>query len=64
MKTRPKEEGKPTRDELDDLLGRVASLPTLDPRPADRILGYDEDGIPESSKSDRNSTPQTAVSCG
>ena len=25
---------------------RVARLPTLDPRPADEILGYDEHGLP------------------
>ena len=25
---------------------RVARLPTLDPRPADQILGYDEHGLP------------------
>ena len=32
--------------QLDDLLRRVDALPTLDPRPADEILGYDEHGMP------------------
>ena len=25
---------------------RVSRLPVLDPRPADEIIGYDEDGLP------------------
>jgi antitoxin VapB len=32
--------------QLEDLLHRVDSLPTLDSRPADEILGYDEHGAP------------------
>jgi antitoxin VapB len=32
--------------QLEDLLQRVDALPTLDSRPADEILGYDEDGVP------------------
>jgi antitoxin VapB len=31
---------------LDDILRRVDALPTLDPRSADEILGYDEQGLP------------------
>jgi antitoxin VapB len=31
---------------LDDILRRVAALPTLDSRTADEILGYDENGLP------------------
>jgi antitoxin VapB len=32
--------------QVEDLLRRVDALPTLDPRPEDEILGYDEHGIP------------------
>jgi len=31
---------------IEDLLQRVDSLPTLDSRPEDEILGYGEDGLP------------------
>lgn len=31
---------------LEDLLRRVDALPTLDSRPEDEILGYDEHGMP------------------
>lgn len=34
------------RDELKDIAERCAALPTLDDRPADEILGYDERGLP------------------
>jgi antitoxin VapB len=33
-------------DELDGIARRCAGLPVLDRRPADTILGYDEDGVP------------------
>ena len=33
-------------DQLEDLLRRVDALPTLDSRPEDEILGYDEHGMP------------------
>ncbi|MFP3941929.1 MAG: type II toxin-antitoxin system VapB family antitoxin [Thermoanaerobaculia bacterium] len=33
-------------DELDEIARHCASLPVLDPRPPDEILGYDEDGLP------------------
>jgi antitoxin VapB len=33
--------------QLEDLLRRVDSLPTLDARSEDEILGYDEHGIPK-----------------
>lgn len=33
-------------DELDDIALHCASLPVLDPRTADEILGYDESGLP------------------
>jgi antitoxin VapB len=32
--------------QIEDLLRRVDALPTLDSRPEDEILGYDENGIP------------------
>jgi len=31
---------------VEDILRRVDSLPNLDDRPADEILGYDESGLP------------------
>ena len=33
------------RDELREIAHRCASLPTLDDRPADEILGYDDRGL-------------------
>jgi antitoxin VapB len=33
-------------DQLEDVLRRVDALPTLDSRPEDEILGYDEHGMP------------------
>jgi antitoxin VapB len=32
--------------QIEDLLRRVDALPTLDSRPEDEILGYDEHGMP------------------
>lgn len=37
---------RPLRDELREIGKRCASLPTLDHRPDDEILGYDERGLP------------------
>jgi antitoxin VapB len=37
---------RPLRDELRDIGRRCAALPTLDDRPADEIVGYDERGLP------------------
>jgi antitoxin VapB len=37
---------RPLREDLRDIGRRCAALPTLDPRPADEILGYDERGLP------------------
>ncbi len=34
------------RDDLREIGRRCAALPTLDDRPADEILGYDEHGVP------------------
>lgn len=33
-------------DELDDIGKHCAQLPVRDARPADEILGYDEEGLP------------------
>jgi antitoxin VapB len=33
-------------DELEEIAEHCASLPVLDNRPADEILGYDNDGLP------------------
>ena len=32
--------------QVEDILKRVDALPTIDPRTADEILGYDEHGLP------------------
>lgn len=32
--------------QIEDLLRRVDSLPTIDSRPEDEILGYDQHGLP------------------
>lgn len=37
---------RPLADELDEIARHCASLPVLDPRSADEILGYDERGLP------------------
>ena len=33
-------------DEIDEIGRHCASLPVLDARPAEEILGYDENGVP------------------
>lgn len=38
--------GKRLADELDAIALHCARLPVIDPRTADEILGYDEDGLP------------------
>jgi antitoxin VapB len=37
---------RPLVDELEEIAEHCASLPTLDNRPAEEILGYDESGLP------------------
>jgi len=37
---------RPLRDELREIAARCAALPTIDHRPEDDILGYDEGGLP------------------
>lgn len=36
------------KSDIDEILRRVDSLPILDSRPEDEILGYDEHGLPHS----------------
>ncbi len=40
--------GRPANlaDELEAIAGRCDALPVLDPRSADEIIGYDENGLP------------------
>ncbi len=37
---------RPLADELDEIALHCARLAVLDSRPADEILGYDDDGLP------------------
>ncbi|HEV7672020.1 MAG TPA: type II toxin-antitoxin system VapB family antitoxin [Thermoanaerobaculia bacterium] len=46
VRLRRERKGRRLADELDEIALRCASLPVLDPRPADEILGYDENGLP------------------
>lgn len=46
VRLRRERKGRSLADELDEIALRCASLPVLDPRPADEILGYDENGLP------------------
>jgi hypothetical protein len=41
-----KQEAEQARSEIQELLLRVDSLPILDSRTEDEILGYDEQGLP------------------
>ena len=38
-------------EQVEDILKRMDALPTLDERSEDEILGYDQDGVPESGRS-------------
>ncbi|MGA7859288.1 MAG: hypothetical protein WCA11_15235 [Terracidiphilus sp.] len=42
-----KQEPERTKTELEEILRRVDSLPVLDSRTEDEILGYDEHGLPQ-----------------
>jgi antitoxin VapB len=46
MRVRRQRRGRRLADELDAIALRSAALPVLDARPADEILGYDEQGVP------------------
>jgi antitoxin VapB len=41
-----KRHGRVLASQIEDLLRRVDSMPTLDSRSGDEILGYDEHGMP------------------
>ncbi len=43
---RAKRRGGVLAGQIEDLLRRMDSMPTLDTRPEDEILGYDEHGAP------------------
>lgn len=45
-RVRGRHKGRRLADELDEIARRCAALPVIDPRPADEILGYDENGLP------------------
>ena len=44
LKQRP--QGRMMTEKLEDILRRVDTLPALDARPEDEILGFDNQGIP------------------
>jgi len=39
-------QGRIMTEKLEDILRRVDALPTVDTRPEDEILGYDNQGVP------------------
>jgi hypothetical protein len=41
------EELEREKDDIEEILRRVDSLPVLDSRTTDEIIGYDEHGLPE-----------------
>jgi antitoxin VapB len=43
---RTKRRSRVLKSQIEDLLRRVDALPTLDSRPTEEILGYDEHGMP------------------
>jgi antitoxin VapB len=43
-------------EQVEDILQRLDALPTLDERPDDEILGYDQDGIPANLPKDGRSS--------
>ena len=45
----PKSQAAKQKAEIEASLRRIDSLPILDSRSEDEILGYDEHGMPESS---------------
>jgi len=45
-RVRRQRSGRRLAEELDDIALHCASLPVLDPREAEQILGYDEQGLP------------------
>ncbi len=59
MTSRPKKKSKRTKRKVkvDDILRRVDRLPVLDSRTADEIVGYDENGLPQSENPKRRAEP-------
>lgn len=49
LRVRGRRHAKRLPEEVEDILQRMDALPTLDKRPEDEILGYDEDGLPGGS---------------
>lgn len=48
----PKQSLEQTKNEIDEILRRVDSLPILDSRTADEVVGYDEHGMLEHRSAD------------
>jgi antitoxin VapB len=46
QRLKQRHQGRIVTEKLEDILRRVDRLPTLDTRPQDEILGYDEHGVP------------------
>ncbi len=46
VRLRREQAGRRLAEELEDVARRYASLPVLDDRSAEEILGYDGDGLP------------------
>jgi antitoxin VapB len=46
QRVKARRRGRSLANELDEIAKRCAALPELDSRPAEDILGYDEDGLP------------------
>ncbi len=49
MAKQPSSESDETGQAVDGILNRVDRLPVIDDRPADEIIGYDENGAPASA---------------
>lgn len=45
-RVRQQRSGRRLADDLEEIADHCARLPVLDSRPAEKILGYDEDGLP------------------
>ena len=51
QRVRGRRHAKRLPEEVADILQRMDSMPTLDDRPDDEILGYDENGLPAGNTS-------------
>lgn len=52
-RSKKKAKQKTLKADLDAILRRVDRLPDLDSRTPDEIMGYDEDGLPQSDDGER-----------